>query len=321
MKNYRKIYVNINSRCNCKCVNCILKEENRVDVNILQLEDMLSLVNEIRSVYNDGHLNILEISGGEPTLHHLFWDFLKIVRGAKIEGLVYKVILLTNGITSANLAFCSNIAEYIDDVVITLYDTNAKVHDSFTQVSGSFVKKCKAIDNYIELGVKIHIKLLVIKPSYMHLPQMTKFIVDRWGGDVHVAINGTHFTGDAYKNLNSLSFNYIEAIEYVEQAMDVLIENDITFSIFFPLCFIDPIYWKYSPWGFKKLIDDSISIAPTYELGKANRLLDEFINRSEVCQDCKLISRCNWPWKKYTEIIGDKEIRAAKKNLYDNVLV
>ena len=150
---------------------------------------------------------------------------------------------------------------------------------------------------------------------------MVKFIIDKWGKQVHVAINGTHYTGDAYKNQETLSFKYTNAIEYVERALDLLIASNITSSIFFPLCFIDPIYWEYSPYGFKQLIDDSISIAPSYELGKATRLLDEFINRSEICQDCKLISRCNWPWKKYSEIFGENEIKEAKDNLHKNVLI
>lgn len=320
MNLYRKIYININSICNCRCINCILKEENRQTSKVLQIKDVKELIGTIKCTYNDGHHNIVEISGGEPTLHPEFINILSILYQAKIEGFIYKITLLTNGISSENTSFCTSISKYLDDVVITLYDTDPVTHDEFTRTSGSFYKKIKAIDNFISYGVKVHIKLLVIKPSYKHLPEMARYIADRWGNQVHVAINGTHYTGDAYKNKESLSFRYSDAVEYIEQALDILLENNIVSSIFFPLCLLDPIYWKLSPYGFKDLIDKSISISPTYELGKANRLLDEFINRSELCEDCVLISRCNWPWKKYSEILGEKEIAAAKKTLYENII-
>lgn len=321
MNRYRKIYININSKCNCKCINCILKEESRENTRLLQVEDVRDLIDSIRDSYNDQCLNIVEISGGEPTLHPDFIEILRLLNQAKTDGLVYKITLLTNGITAHDTAFSSLISKYIDDVVVTLYDTDPSLHDAFTQVPGSFCKKCIAIDNFLASGIKIHLKLLVIKPSFKHLPQMARFIVDRWGSQVHVAINGTHYTGDAFKNQETLSFNYCEAVEFIENALDILNENNIVSSIFFPLCLLDPVYWKYSPYGFKELIENSISISPTYELGKANRLLDEFINRSAICQDCLLLPRCNWPWRKYSEILGEAEIATAKANLYKAIIV
>lgn len=321
MKKFRKIYININSRCNCKCVNCILKEESRENGTLLQVEDIRMIIDKVKSSYNDQYLNIVEVSGGEPTLHSSFVEIIKALYQAKQENLFYKITLLTNAMTASDKTFCSEISKYLDDVVVTLYDTDPKVHDEFTRVPGSLSKKIDAIDNFLSFGVKVHIKLLVIKPSYQHLPQMASFIAEKWGNQVHVTINGTHYTGDAYKNQNLLSFSYTKAVDYIEIALDILLANHIVASIFFPLCLLDPYYWKCSPYGYKEIIDKSISISPTYELGKANRLLDEFINRSAICEDCLLLSRCNWPWKKYCEIIGDKEIAIAKEHLYKDIII
>lgn len=321
MNKFRKIYININSTCNCKCVNCILKEESRENTALLQEDDIRMIIDKVKASYNDQFLNIVEISGGEPTLHPSFSEIIKLLYQAKQDNLFYKITLLTNAMTASDSNFCSEISKYLDDVVITLYDTDPESHDEFTRVTGSLNKKIVAIDNFLDSGVKVHIKLLVIKPSYQHLPQMAKFIAEKWGDRVHVTINGTHYTGDAYKNQDLLSFNYSKAIEYIEQALDILLDNHIVVSVFFPLCLLDPYYWSYSPHGYKEIIDKSISISPTYELGKANRLLDEFINRSVTCQDCLLLSRCNWPWKKYCEINGDKEIETAKERLYRDILI
>lgn len=320
MRRIRKIYININSRCNCRCINCILKEDLREDVNVLSVKDIESLIETVKETFDDQVQNIVEISGGEPTLHPSFMDIVKTLHAAKEEGLFYKISLLSNAMTSSDMSFCSALSQYIDDVVVTLYDTDPDTHDSFTRVPGSFAKKVKAIDNFLSLGVRVHIKILVIKPSFQHLPQMADFIVNKWGKRVHVAINGTHYTGDAYKNQSELSLHYSDAVDYVERALDVLNGAGVTTSVFFPLCLLDPVYWKSAPYGFKEIIEKSLSVSPTYGLGKATRLLDEFINRSDLCKDCVLLPRCSWPWKRYCEINGDSEIAAAKKALYSKLV-
>ncbi len=320
MKQYRKIYININSRCNCKCINCILLEESRSQNTLLNLNDISGLIAYLREEQNTEYLNIIEISGGEPTLHDEIEEILKLLFIAKTKDkIIWKISLLTNAITCSNEKFCSTISEYIDDVVVTLYDTTPSNHDWFTGVAGSFEKKVKAIDNFLKQKIRVHIKLLVIKPSYQNLPDMARFICSQWGNMVHVAINGTHFTGDAETNNKDLAFKYSGAKSFIEEALDIFEAHGLIISLFFPLCLIDPIYWKHSPRGFKDVIDRSLSISPKYGLGKADRLLDEFINRSHICKNCKVIERCNWPWKKYFEIYGENEISSAKEKMHNNI--
>lgn len=319
MKKFRKIYININSRCNCQCVNCILKGESRESSVELSVDDINDLIQSIKELSETDCYNIAELSGGEPTLHKDFFEILGSLYNAKKTGVIYKIALLTNGITSENVDFCKKISQYIDDVVITLYDTDEKNHDWFTGTPGSFTRKICAIDNFIQNGVNVHIKLLVIKPSYERLPEIAKYIALRWGNRVHVAINGTHYTGDAHKNHAMLSIKNSVAKPYIEKAIDILEQNMITSSVFFPLCLLDPIYWKYSPRGFKDLIDASLSISPTYKIGKAERLLDEFIHRTDTCTECILVERCNWPWKKYCELFDEQEIVDAKTIMYNNL--
>ncbi|MBO5673740.1 MAG: radical SAM protein [Paludibacteraceae bacterium] len=320
MKKFRKIYININSICNCKCVNCILSEDSRKMHDELSIDEINNLVDSIPQITDNQHYNIAEVSGGEPTLHKHFIEIVKILQSAKTKGHLHKIALLTNGLTASNKAFCSDISQYIDDVVITLYDTNPINHDWFTNVSGSFVDKIAAIDNFLECGVNVHIKLLVIRPSYQRLPEIAEFINQKWGNKVHVAINGTHYTGDAHRNNDVLFIKNQNAKPYIEKALDILIMNKTIVSVFFPLCILDPIYWQYSPRGFKDVIDASLSISPKYKIGKADRLLDEFIHRNDVCESCLLVERCNWPWKRYCEILDEQEIIEAKNNMYKNII-
>lgn len=314
MEKYRKVYININSRCNCKCINCILKESARVDLNILHPTDIENTMKNLENLDNDCK-NIVEISGGEPTLHEELLEILKAVKKYKDKQLVYKVALLSNCLTLSNKDFCDEVCKYIDDVTVTLYDTTEETHDMFTQIPGSLKLKESAINNLLINNINVHIKLLVINPSYKNLPNMAKYIVEKWGNKVHVAINGTHFTGDAYANKEKLGLRYTDTVSYIEQALDILIDNKNKVSVFFPICLLDSKYWKYSPRGYKDLIDRSVSVSPKYNFGKADRLLDEFINRNLTCETCKFVKRCNWPWKKYCELYGDEEFIEAKSKL------
>jgi len=304
---FRKLYVNINSQCNCQCINCILRKESRIKESLLGIEDIqqtLMKIDKLKSKY----LNIFEISGGEPTLHNDLLGILSIVKSAKNEGKIHKIALLTNAMKLSDNAYCEKVSEYIDDAIVTLYSCYPDEHDWFTGVPGSFESKIQGIDNMIKNGVNVHIKILIIKPSYVNLKEMMSYIYSKWEDKVHIALNGTHFTGDAKDNHEDLSIQLSDAKVYIEDALDFLLDNKIRFSVFLPLCILDPKYWKNSPVRYKELIDNSFSISPTYGFGKATRLLDEFINKNPICQNCVLVERCNWPWKQYCNIYGSGEI-------------
>lgn len=248
-------------------------------------------------------------------MHPHLIEILKELWEAKKSKKIYKIALLSNCLKLADVEYNNNISKYIDDVTVTLYDTDPKLHDSFTQIEGSFNKKVEAINILLKNKIKVHIKLLVINPSYKNLPKMVKYIVDKWSNKVHIAINATHYNGDAFVNKAKLNLLYEEAVPYIEEALDIAIQNKNPLSVFFPLCYIDPQYWKYSPMNYKQIIDNSISISPNYGLGKADRLLDEFINKNIICTKCILEERCNWPWKKYCEINGDNEIKKINQKI------
>ena len=287
MNKYRKFYVNINSECNCSCVGCLLKKENRVKVT-LPLEKIKEALEYITTSTAKDVLNICEVSGGEPTIAPHFEDVLKLLAEYKERNEIYKIVVLSNVATCANMEFATMIAKYVDDVVTTFYSYDAKVHDYLAGFDGLFDKKIQAIDNLIFCGVKVHIKILLLKQSYKELPEIARAISKKWGNKVHVTINSTHYTGDAWRNVDELGVKYSEAMPYVEEALEILEEANITTSIFLPICMIDPKYWKYAPVDYSDLITRSYSITPDMQFGLARNLLDEFINLNEFCQKCPI---------------------------------
>lgn len=316
MDKYRKFYININSECNNACRNCILDFDVRkvAAINIKIVEEKLNYIAEL----NDGVKTICEVSGGEPTISPQFFDILQLLKDYKELGKIFKIVILSNCMTSADENFAKKIACYTDEVVVSLYDCNAVSHDWFTTIEGSFERKITGISNLLNNGVKVHIKTLVMKPSYKNFAALAQYVVDRWGKDVHVTINGTHYTGDALTNKELLAVSYKEAIPYIEKALDIFEANKICTNIFLPLCMLDPKYWKYSTVSYIDVIRRSYSMAPNMEFGLARRLLDEFINLHPFCSSCIFRNRCKWPWKRYDELFGFKEIEDAYKGLQIN---
>lgn len=85
--------IEITKRCNLECEMCFAKETEENDLTLLQIEKMMDFYMDCEN----GEAEILQISGGEPTLHK---DILEIIKMAKEKEFKY-VMLNTNGIRIA----------------------------------------------------------------------------------------------------------------------------------------------------------------------------------------------------------------------------
>lgn len=86
--------IEITKRCNMGCKMCFAKSGKGSDLTLLQIEKMMDFYMETEN----GTAEILQISGGEPTLHP---DIISIIKMAKHKGFKY-VMLNTNGIRIAD---------------------------------------------------------------------------------------------------------------------------------------------------------------------------------------------------------------------------
>lgn len=83
--------VTINSSCNLDCPICYVHNKND-DPYLMDLNEFKKAVQALKAEYKD--LDILNLTGGEPTLHPQFLEFLDY---AKSEG-IHRVTICTNGI-------------------------------------------------------------------------------------------------------------------------------------------------------------------------------------------------------------------------------
>lgn len=108
------LLIEITDNCNLRCPTCYAGSgpERQTHRSLKQIERMLD-----RAVANEGEPSIIQISGGEPTIHPQFFEILDMVR----ERPVGHLMVNTNGIRIANDAeFAKRLAEYSPGLEIYL---------------------------------------------------------------------------------------------------------------------------------------------------------------------------------------------------------
>lgn len=113
--------VEINDHCNLRCPICYAESgpERLSSRSLAEIERMLDAV-----VRNEGEPDVVQISGGEPTIHPQFFDVLDAARRRPIRHLMVN----TNGLRIANdEAFVERLARYMPDFEVYLqFDSFAR---------------------------------------------------------------------------------------------------------------------------------------------------------------------------------------------------
>lgn len=114
--------VEVTDRCNLTCPTCYAESSPHHGRHrtLEEIERMLDLV-----VRNEGEPDVVQISGGEPTVHPQFFDILDIAKTKPIRHLM----LNTNGIRIAkDAAFVEKLAGYMPDFEVYLQFDSLQPH-------------------------------------------------------------------------------------------------------------------------------------------------------------------------------------------------
>jgi len=149
-----QIQIELTSRCNERCVHCYIPHENKTgDISPALFYDVLDQCLEM------GVLNIT-LSGGEPMLHPNFLDFLRKAKEYDFSINVLSNLTLLNDEIIAEMK-----ANRLSSVQVSLYSMNSDIHDSITQLPGSFIRTKEAILKLIENNIPLQISCPVIKQN------------------------------------------------------------------------------------------------------------------------------------------------------------
>jgi len=148
------LQVELSSRCNERCIHCYIPNENKIE----DIEPALfyDLLNQCRDM---GILS-LTLSGGEPMLHKNFCDFLR-----KAKEYDFSINILSN-LTLLNDEIIKEMRENrLSSIQVSLYSMDPDIHDSITQLKGSFHKTRDNILRLIENDIPLQISCPTMKQN------------------------------------------------------------------------------------------------------------------------------------------------------------
>src|SRR6266496_4629460 len=135
--------VEITDRCNLTCPTCYAMSSPHYGRHrtIEEIERMLDII-----VANEGKPDVVQISGGEPTIHPNFFEILDIAKTKPIRHLMVN----TNGIRIAkDKAFAERLASYIPDFEIYLQFDSFKPEALKTLRGKDLTEvRAKALENF-----------------------------------------------------------------------------------------------------------------------------------------------------------------------------
>ncbi|AVR95366.1 radical SAM protein [Pseudoduganella armeniaca] len=140
--------VEITDNCNLNCPVCYAESGTHRERH-KPFEEVLRMLDAV--VANEGEADVMQLSGGEPTLHPQFWDILDAAKARPIK----HVMVNTNGIVLAqDKAFVQRLASYAPGIEVYLqFDSlRAEVHRELRGADLSRIRR-QALDNLNEAGL------------------------------------------------------------------------------------------------------------------------------------------------------------------------
>ncbi len=120
----------------------------------------------------------LILSGGEPTMHPNFLDFVKLGRKAGYR----KVQTVTNGRMFAYPEFLEQAAENgLHEITFSVHGHTAKLHDALVGTPGAFVQETAGLKAALASGrFIVNVDIVINKQNVKHLPEMLETFIG-WG--------------------------------------------------------------------------------------------------------------------------------------------
>lgn len=204
-----KIAIYVTFLCNLRCTYCFENSDYHSKTGVVQPEVIDNMFNaisklqelrKIRGANNDK--TVVTLFGGEPLLKRKeqLQAIKKILNLCKLNG--YQVAIDTNGV---HLGFYAKLlSQYNIDFIQVTLDGPEDIHDKrriFADGSGSFLYIVESIDQALDEGLIINLRINVDEMNIMHLPDLADFIIQKgWlNKGVKVGINPVNEFGSEHE--------------------------------------------------------------------------------------------------------------------------
>lgn len=277
--------VNLNSKCNQRCVFCAAE-------GLIRPHGPGAIDAAIKRAGRH-----LTISGWEPTLHPRLPE---IVARARARG-VKNITLFTNAVLLDDPAYARRlVAAGVTTFHINFPSHQKKLSDLLTGTPGSFGRRLTGIRNVLAAPGEKYVSLVVVVNSlnYRTLPACAAFIVKNFPGLVHVLFTTACVMGRVRKN-RTLVPELSKVRPYLARAQAVLLKGRVKCLVEnVPLCLMPG--FEYASFDARQALLSGRAGAPA----KAHHA---------ACGACSLNKLCPGLRDDYFHIHGDGELKASRR--------
>lgn len=299
-----KIVIFTDYKCNNRCPFCM-----NANKRYLPAKTTETVIEEIYLAKQKG-VDYLEIIGGEPTIRP---DFLQLIRTAK-KVKIKDIAIATNGRMFSNIKFAKDAVKAgLTNIIFSIHGHNARLHESLTQVPGSFKQLLKGLENLRELGFNnINGNTTIVRQNMKYLKNIGHLYLKLYIRDVEfIFVDPTY--GGAYDNFEKYVPKISVASNYMREMLDLGKKHNAFWKVrYVPLCYfrgyenrISEIYeknWFYTKHWAPDFINEDVSLARA-QLSR---------EKTSQCNGCKMYDSCEGIWKEYIKRYGDLELKPIK---------
>lgn len=271
-------------KCNQNCISCILNMSVATKIPDPPLEQVFSIIDKL-----DPKKDVLEITGGEPTLRNELFEVFDYINKNNPE--LYTFIV-TNGVRLADKNYAKRLLETLPKnymIGIAMYADYPSLHDFITRMKGSFEYTVKGIKNMLELGLNIEIRYIISRLNYKRLPKFAEFCTKHFKDVKRYILINMKYTGNAYIARKILFVKISDVVPYAIKAVEIFWEKNENVRLYhFPLCILPEKYREIAMGVTKE--EEELTFAPQ-------------------CEKCKLKEKCPRIWKTYANLAGFNEFK------------
>ncbi len=173
----RLVFWELTARCNLKCQHCRAEAQDDFVAGELTTDEIISVARDIRKTADP----IMILTGGEPLVRADFFDIVD-----ECTSLFSRVAVATNG-TLVDDAMAKRIVDSgVQRVSISLDGSNAKTHDAFRGLPGSFDNALRGFDAFRRAGESVQINVTVTNHNDAELEDLLNLCIERGADAFHV---------------------------------------------------------------------------------------------------------------------------------------
>lgn len=205
----KRNWIRLTAQCNNRCTFCLDSDAHN-GTNISPMTIKAQIIDGRKK----GATRLI-LSGGEPTIHPNFVEFIGLGRRMNYR----RIQTVTNGRMFSYKPFLHKCLDAgLQEITFSVHGPNARLHDALVGVRGAFEQEVQGIQNALEDGRPIvNIDMVINKMNVKHITEMMDMFIDMGIREFDL-LQIIPFGRAFHEGLASLFYDLEEHAEYIEKA-------------------------------------------------------------------------------------------------------